>query len=209
MILDLWSLLGFLGNILFTGRVIIQWIVSEKEKKSIAPISFWWMSLAGALTLIAYSLVRMFIAPQKGQVTPLPLLVGFIITLVPYSRNLMISYQVTGKWHVLSYFFSGFIFILSGCLLLFSDWSLDAGKYFIIGGIGALVWNTRFFWQWIYAERTGNTDFPISFWYASLTGLVFLVIYTLLTRDPVFILAYIFNVIPITRNIIICRRQKL
>ena len=38
----LWVGLGFLGQILFTGRMLLQWLVSEREKRSVAPVGFWW-----------------------------------------------------------------------------------------------------------------------------------------------------------------------
>lgn len=49
-----WVFLGLLGQVLFTGRMVVQILASEKEKKSIVPPAFWWMSLAGATMLLIY-----------------------------------------------------------------------------------------------------------------------------------------------------------
>jgi len=62
-----WLILGFLGQALFSMRFLIQWIYSEKNKRSIIPKAFWYFSLAGGVTLLSYALLRqdpVFIAGQ-------------------------------------------------------------------------------------------------------------------------------------------------
>src|SRR5947209_4995480 len=54
----LWVGLGLFGQVLFTGRMVVQWLVSEKAKKSTVPPIFWWMSLVGSTMLMAYFLWR-------------------------------------------------------------------------------------------------------------------------------------------------------
>jgi len=74
-----WLILGFLGQALFSMRFLIQWIYSEKHKKSIIPKAFWYFSLAGGITLFSYAILRqdpVFIAGQG---------LGLFI----YMRNLM------------------------------------------------------------------------------------------------------------------------
>ena len=53
--LTTWLAIGFLGQGLFSMRFIIQWLVSEKAKKSVIPMAFWYFSLAGGTTLFAYA----------------------------------------------------------------------------------------------------------------------------------------------------------
>ena len=53
--LTAWLAIGFLGQGLFSMRFIIQWLVSEKAKKSVIPMAFWYFSLAGGTTLFAYA----------------------------------------------------------------------------------------------------------------------------------------------------------
>lgn len=77
-----WLLLtiGFLGQSLFFMRFFLQWIVSEKEKRSVIPVSFWYFSLLGSFFLLVYALLRNDIVFIIGQST------GFII----YFRNLFL-----------------------------------------------------------------------------------------------------------------------
>ena len=53
-----WLVLGFVGQALFSMRFLIQWIHSEKHKKSLIPVAFWYFSLAGGLTLLTYAIYR-------------------------------------------------------------------------------------------------------------------------------------------------------
>ena len=78
-----WLILGFLGQALFSMRFLIQWVYSEKNKKSIIPKAFWYFSLAGGITLFTYALLRqdpVFIAGQG-------------LGLFVYIRNLMFIRQ--------------------------------------------------------------------------------------------------------------------
>jgi len=78
-----WLILGFLGQALFSMRFLIQWIYSEKHKKSIIPKAFWYFSLAGGITLFSYAILRqdpVFIAGQG-------------LGLFVYIRNLMFIKQ--------------------------------------------------------------------------------------------------------------------
>lgn len=53
-----WLAIGFLGQALFSARFIVQWLSSEKMKKSVIPHAFWYFSVAGGATLLAYAIHR-------------------------------------------------------------------------------------------------------------------------------------------------------
>jgi lipid-A-disaccharide synthase-like uncharacterized protein len=53
-----WLVVGFLGQTLFSMRFIIQWLASERARKSIVPELFWYFSLAGGVTLLSYAIHR-------------------------------------------------------------------------------------------------------------------------------------------------------
>jgi len=76
----IWVAIGFLGQILFTGRMLVQWFASEKNRKSVVPVAFWWMSLTGATMLLIYFIWRRDIVGIMGQAT------GWFI----YVRNLVL-----------------------------------------------------------------------------------------------------------------------
>jgi lipid-A-disaccharide synthase-like uncharacterized protein len=62
-----WLLVGFGGQALFMGRFVVQWLASERLRRSVIPVSFWYLSIVGALVLLAYAVHRrdpVFIAGQ-------------------------------------------------------------------------------------------------------------------------------------------------
>jgi lipid-A-disaccharide synthase-like uncharacterized protein len=73
-----WVCVGLGGQLLFSGRFLIQWLASERAKRSVVPVAFWWFSIAGGLTLLAYALYRADPVFILGQT------LGVFI----YSRNL-------------------------------------------------------------------------------------------------------------------------
>ena len=79
----IWIATGFLGQGLFFGRWIVQWLASERSASSKVPISFWYLSLVGGLITLAYAIYRkdpVFIAGQS---------IGSVV----YVRNLMLIYR--------------------------------------------------------------------------------------------------------------------
>ena len=55
----IWLAIGFLGQIMFSMRFLVQWLASEKRGESIIPIAFWYFSISGGLLLFAYSVWRL------------------------------------------------------------------------------------------------------------------------------------------------------
>lgn len=54
----IWLGIGFLGQALFSARFLVQWLASEKEKRSVIPVLFWYFSIFGGTTLFIYALHR-------------------------------------------------------------------------------------------------------------------------------------------------------
>ena len=83
-----WLGIGFLGQALFSARFVIQWLASERMRRSVVPHPFLWVSLAGGVTLFAYASWRgdpVFV-PGQGLGQRL----GQGLGLFVYRRNLML-----------------------------------------------------------------------------------------------------------------------
>ncbi len=81
-----WVSIGLLGQLIFTGRMLVQWVASERSKRSVIPVAFWWMSLGGAVMLVVYFVWRRDIVGVVGQGT------GLFI----YARNLVLIRRSRG-----------------------------------------------------------------------------------------------------------------
>src|ERR1700727_1900669 len=75
---DGWVILGFVAQGFFTMRFVVQWIASERARRSVIPVAFWFFSIGGGLLLLIYALYRR--APV--------FISGRALGLVVYIRNL-------------------------------------------------------------------------------------------------------------------------
>lgn len=80
----IWLGVGLAAQLMFSMRFIIQWITSEKQRKSVIPNAFWWFSLAGGLMLLTYGL-------RRGE--PI-IILGQAFGIIVYLRNLWFIYVV-------------------------------------------------------------------------------------------------------------------
>jgi lipid-A-disaccharide synthase-like uncharacterized protein len=56
--LDAWVMLGWFAQLLFSGRFLVQWLASERARRSVVPVAFWYLSILGGALLFAYALSR-------------------------------------------------------------------------------------------------------------------------------------------------------
>jgi lipid-A-disaccharide synthase-like uncharacterized protein len=78
-----WVSVGLAGQLAFSGRMIVQWLISEKRKTSTVPVAFWWLSLFGGLCLFTYFIWRQDFVGILGQAP------GVVI----YARNLHLIHR--------------------------------------------------------------------------------------------------------------------
>jgi lipid-A-disaccharide synthase-like uncharacterized protein len=84
---QVWVGVGLLGQALFSMRFLVQWIATERQRRSVVPRQFWYFSLGGGLTLLAYAIYRLdpvFILGQGAG-------------LLVYSRNLYFISRQGGR----------------------------------------------------------------------------------------------------------------
>jgi lipid-A-disaccharide synthase-like uncharacterized protein len=77
---SVWKVFGWIGNLVFFSRFMVQWYATEKRKQVVVPSAFWWLSLTGSLLLLIYSI------RQKDSV----FIFAYAFNWIPYVRNLII-----------------------------------------------------------------------------------------------------------------------
>jgi len=197
--------IGFLAQLLFSARLVMQWIKSEKTKKIETPTLFWKLSLQGAVLLFIYGYLRDDMAIMLGQ----------FLVYGGYFRNL----QLQGQWGKSGIMFKIYVIalpILIALYLIFFgqlNWAdLVRGEnistwLIILGIVGQLIYTARFIYQWIHAERNQESDLPWNFWVISLVGSSLIFTYGIFRDDPVLIAAHFFGGIVYIRNLFIIKQS--
>jgi lipid-A-disaccharide synthase-like uncharacterized protein len=75
-----WTFFGLTANLLFASRFVIQWYVSERLKRSVIPVQFWYLSIIGSIMMLVYAI----------YIGKIPLILGFLFPTIIYVRNLML-----------------------------------------------------------------------------------------------------------------------
>ncbi len=203
-----WSIytIGFIAQILFSSRLIIQWITSEKQRKIITPTLFWILSLIASFLLFIYGYLRDDFAIMLGQ----------SLTYFIYIRNL----QLQNKWEKLHWFLRLVLYSIPTLIIIYCfnnnviDKDLLFGNDAIpkwllwLGVVSQVVFTLRFVYQWIFSEYKKKSSFPLGFWLLSLIGSILILVYAINRKDPVLFIGHLFGSIIYIRNLIILHKQN-
>ena len=197
--------IGLIAQILFSIRLLVQWISSEKEKKVVAPTLFWNISLIASLLLFIYGYLRNDFAIMLGQ----------FITYYIYIRNLQLQHQWKKILKRIRIFFIYFPIII--LLITFLQGAYNSSQLFnkdyisswllVFGIVSQLVFTFRFIYQWIFSEIIKTSELPAGFWIISLLGAILILIYAIFRKDPILCIGQIFGLVVYIRNLMILKRH--
>ena len=197
--------IGFLAQILFSSRLIIQWLYSEKHKRVITPTVFWTLSLVASLLLFIYGYLRDDFAIMLGQ--------G--LTYFIYIRNL----QLQNEWQKFPKWLQWFILLVPTFVIIyyFNNNSIDVEKLFkneaipiwllTLGIVSQVVFTLRFVYQWLYSEKKKESSLPLGFWLLSLAGSILILTYAVFRKDPVLFTGHVLGAIIYVRNLILIHKH--
>ncbi|WP_303311534.1 lipid-A-disaccharide synthase N-terminal domain-containing protein [Hymenobacter sp. BT730] len=197
--------IGLVSQLLFSSRIVLQWIQSERAKRVLVPTLFWQISLISSFLMIVYGILRH---------DPI-ILAAQLISYGIYIRNL----QLLGEWRKLNPWFRAGAYVFPVAMLA---WFVAGNQHFslrtmldnripggvlLLGAFGQAIFLLRFVYQWLYSERKGESTLPLSFWVISLLGSVLILVYALLRKDAVLIIGNMFGTVVYARNIVLLRRE--
>ena len=198
--------IGFIAQILFSSRLVIQWITSEKQHKVITPTLFWTLSLIASFLLFVYGYLRNDFAIMLGQA----------LTYFIYIRNL----QLQNEWQKLPKILRWFLFLAPTIIIIyyFNNNRIDVELLFkneaipfwllALGIVSQIVFTLRFVYQWLYSEKQGKSVLPMGFWLLSLAGSLLILTYAVFRRDPVLFIGHILGSIIYIRNLILLHKYN-
>lgn len=197
--------IGFVAQLLFSARLILQWFLSERSKKVETPSLFWKLSLLASFLLFVYGYLREDFAIMLGQ----------SLTYFIYIRNL----HLQGHWQKAHVLFRSFLIVFPIAVVTYG---YNNGKYdlnlllnnseipdwlLILGVIAQVVFTFRFIYQWLYSERKKESQLPMGFWVLSVTGASLILAYAIFRKDPVLLFGHGAGMLIYVRNILILRKQ--
>ncbi|NNK86707.1 MAG: lauroyl acyltransferase [Flavobacteriaceae bacterium] len=198
--------IGFLAQILFSSRLIVQWITSERQKRVMTPSLFWVLSLIASFLLFIYGYLRNDFAIMLGQT----------LTYFIYIRNL----QLQKQWVKIHWGFRWFLLLFPSAVVIyyFNNNIIDTDLLFRneaipfwllwLGIISQLVFTLRFVYQWLYSEYRKTSSLPMGFWLLSLTGSLLILIYAIKRLDPVLFVGHLLGSVIYIRNLILLHKQN-
>jgi len=199
--------IGFLAQLIFSGRLILQWILSEKSKKVLTPSLFWKLSLFASFLLFVYGYLREDFSIMLGQA----------LTYFIYIRNL----QLMGEWKKAPKFLRFFLWIFPLLIVIyyFNNNTYDLAKLLknedipfwllSLGIVAQTIFAFRFVYQWIYSEKNKESILPYGFWLLSFIGSIMILIYAVLRKDPVLLIGHLMGSIIYFRNLVLLKRENL
>lgn len=198
--------LGFLAQALFSARILVQWILSEKARKVVSPAIFWVLSMAASYMLFIYGWLRNDFAIMLGQV----------ISYYIYIWNL----NQKQLWKKIPAALRALLLVtpVAGIAFLMREGgSAFVRQYFtgseiplmlvLYGSAGQIIFTLRFIYQWWYSRKRGESLLPAGFWIISLIGSAIIVSYGIIRHDPVLILGQSTGFLSYTRNLFLSRNN--
>ena len=198
--------IGFTAQMLFSARLLHQWIVTEKAKKVLSPPAFWILSIVGSFLLFIYGVLRDDFAIILGQ----------YISYYIYLWNL----NMQGLWGKNSTILKVFLLLtpIIVTVIMLRDLSVFISVFFqnkdipiwllIFGSAGQVIFSLRFIYQFFYSSSHHESTLPAGFWIISLIGSFTIIAYAVFRLDPVLLLGQSFGFVVYIRNLIIGNQSK-
>ena len=197
--------IGFFAQILFSSRLVVQWITSEKQRKVITPTLFWTLSLIASFLLFVYGYLRDDFAIMLGQT----------LTYFIYIRNL----QLQNQWQKFHWSIRLFLYSVPTLLVIYyyNNNVIDTDVLFRneaipvwllwLGIISQVIFTLRFVYQWLYSEYKKTSTLPLGFWLLSLVGSTLILTYAIFRKDPVLFIGHLLGSVIYVRNLILLHRE--
>lgn len=190
---------GWVGDACFFSRFLVQWIASERARRSVSPRVFWRLSVLGSTLLGVYTLAR----------AEYVLLAGSVINGLIAFRNLQLGGEPRrlGRGPTAMLGVAAIASTVAAGMAMPSEEGPPLG-WLLAVMVGQALWSSRFVVQWWASERRGESHFPIAFWWISLLGNGLLLSYALHRRDPILVAGLAIGPFVQVRNLVLSYRAR-
>lgn len=198
--------IGFLAQIFFSARTLLQWIKSEKVKAVVSPSSYWILSISGSYLLCLYGWFR----------EDFSIILGQFLSYYIYLYNLYLK----GLWKKFGFLLKMLLVATPVVAAVFAlkDFSAFTESFFrnedvpvgllVFGSAGQIMFTLRFVYQWVSSMKRHESVLPAGFWIISLAGSALIISYGIFRADPVLILGQSFGFVAYLRNLVLYFRSR-
>lgn len=229
--------LGFIASIAFSARFIIQWLESEKNRRSIVSPLFWQLSLIGNILLWFHALIQLqyhiCLIQTCNAVISWRNLDLMRIKNKPCSLTSVLGMMSGAILFVTLLFLLQNICLNEGWFRVpIAPWHTPQSSsnastslaWHLFGTLGFTLFSLRFWIQWAWVENTAiqcrrdkNSfsrvmehlqQFPLLFWWLSISGSLLSIIYCMHINDTVNLIGPVVGIIPYVRNLMLMYKSK-
>lgn len=207
-VLAAWFVFGVVGVLIFNSRFYVQWYVSERRKRSVVPVSFWYLSSVGAVILLIYAIHEQ--SPNGA--------LSFCLNTVIYSRNLVHIWREKGVLtRARSIVFQSVVALITvaAIAILVVIWAREIEHtrekpqpeavatwlWIGVGAMGNALFGARFIIQWAITELRRKSTMPNIFWHISVVAAILQCASFTAQREWLYALGPIINVPVYARNL--------
>lgn len=208
--------LGFIASICFGLRFAWQWLRSERSGISLVDAIFWRISMVGNTIMALHYFIQIHFALCAFQCIN-----GFLawrnLKLLQSRKSLSPIKRLLSLFLIIC-ICASFFLLQSWLCLGFVDWVRSPHthmsphaiglRWHLLGFLGALIFNLRFWLQWWHAEQTNCSHLKPWFWWLSFIGATILCLYAYMMDDPVTLLANLLPLLGYVRNIMLIRQAS-
>lgn len=206
--------LGFLSAIAFGTRFLIQWILTERKGHTVVPKIFWEISIIGNLLLLIHSFIQLQF--HVGIVQAWNGVIAWRNINLMKERKYQVAFKtviylllIASALVVLGFLINGYFspegWVWFRAPLLGADVHIGI-MWHIFGFISYICFSSRFWVQWVESELAKKSRLSLTFWWLSLIGGCFSILYFWHIRDWVNLIGPLCGLIPYIRNIMLAKR---
>lgn|SRR5574344_240681 len=200
------DIIGITALTCFSMRVIVQWILSEKQRRVVTPSLYWIFSLIGCYLYFVYGWLKADVAILSGQ----------FLSVFVYIWNL----KIKKVWYKIPLVLRLFLYAVPIVVMVYIMLHVhEFGRTFlhvtdvpmgllIVGLVGNILFSSRFLYQWYYSYKHKRSDLSAGFWMISLVGSLLIIYYGSRRSDWIQVLGQ-FNVIVTIRNLMLIKQNAV
>lgn len=195
---------GFVAQALFSARMFVQWILSEKSKRVVSPVIYWKLSLIASFLFFIYGWLRVDFAIILGQIFAYYIYI-WNLNIQQYWKKLNEMIRIIVLLTPLVVIATLLLTSMDSVARLWTD--IPLGLLFF-GSIGQIIFTFRFIYQWWYSRKLGESVLPNGFWILSLIGSSCIILYGIYREDPVLIIGQSAGFFTYSRNLFLNKKNS-